>query len=148
MQVHMHKTQCILSCLCLSIANRTATIHSRAPYRMTARTSGMTSTHQVRVCAVCIGETQLLQATVTPGPLQDCVEIIANIVRSHLRTADDAYLQSQQIVAREVLHSRPLKTVVCSPLKDACCSTAPPRCRRCSACGRRAALWFSTDSWL
>jgi len=65
----------------------------------------MTSTHQVRECAVCISETYLLQATVKSGPLQDYFEIMAKIVSSHLRAANDAYLQSQKIVAREVLSS-------------------------------------------
>lgn len=65
----------------------------------------MTSAHQVRQRAVCISETYLLQATVTPGPLQDCFEIIAQVVSSHLRAANDAYLQSQKIVTREVLIS-------------------------------------------
>lgn len=38
----------------------------------------------------------------TPGPLQDCVEIIGKIVRSHLRTADDAYLQKMPVVQQHL----------------------------------------------
>ena len=56
----------------------------------------MTSTHQVRDRAGCISETYLLQASVNSGLLQDYFEIIAEIVSSYLRAANDAYLQKPE----------------------------------------------------